>query len=230
MQHNEADQTLAVERYLLGDMDPTEIEQFEEHLFTCPECAESVKAGAVFVENARDVFREPAAQAERESPRQTLAWKPIPWWRRLLVPSWVPALVALALLCVAGYQRFVVIPGLRTQLAEVTAPQPLVSFALHAVSRGAPQSVVVPAGATFFSLYFDVAVENASGYSCVILDTSGSVKYSEHLPAPRSEAGGTLNLLVGRSGLPAGDYTLVVSAGSPGAAQIGRYPFHLAYQ
>ena len=67
MQHTEADQNLAVERYLLGEMTTSEMEQFEEHLFLCPECAESVKTGATFVENARAVFKEPAPQAARES-------------------------------------------------------------------------------------------------------------------------------------------------------------------
>src|ERR1017187_1403911 len=72
MQHKEADQTLAVERYLLGDMTAAEVEQFEEHLFLCPECAESVKTGAIFVDNASAVFKEPATQAGTESMRQAI--------------------------------------------------------------------------------------------------------------------------------------------------------------
>lgn len=229
MQHKEADQTLAVERYLLGDMTPSEVEQFEEHLFLCPECAESVKTGAVFVENARAVFAEPAAQAERETAGQTVKWKPAPWWKRFMLPSWAPALAALALLCIAGYQQLVVIRGLRTQVAELAEPQPLTSFALHATSRGAQQEIVVPAGAHFINLYFDVAVESASGYSCAILDGSGSVRFAEHVRQPKPEAGGTLSLLIGRAGLPAGDYTLVVSVESPRPTEIGRYPFKIEY-
>lgn len=230
MQHTEADENLAVERYLLGEMTTSEMEQFEEHLFLCPECAESVKTGATFVENARAVFREPAPQAARESTRQTIKSKPESWWRMFLVPSFAPALAALALLCVAGYQHLVVIRGLRAQLAEVTAPQPLASLALHAVSRGAEQTIAVPSDVHFIDLYFDVVAESASGYSCAVLDGSGSIKLTEHLPPPRSDAGGTLHLLIGRSRLPAGDYTLVVSAGTPGGGEIGRYPFKVEYQ
>jgi hypothetical protein len=229
MEHLEADQTLAVERYLLGDMTATEVEQFEEHLFICPECADSVQSGAVFVENARVVFKEPTVQPEREPIRPTLKWKQTPWWKRFMAPAFAPALAALALLCVAGYQQLVVIPGLRAQLAEVTAPQLLPSFALHAASRGAQQAIVVPADAHFFNLYFDVAVESASGYSCAILDASGSVRFKEHLSLPRPEAGGTLNLLIGRSKLRAGDYTLVVATESPRVVEIGRYPFKVEY-
>lgn len=89
---------------------------------------------------------------------------------------------------------------------------------------------MLPAGARFFDLYFDVAVENASGYSCDIQDGSGSIKFTEHLPSPRPEAGGTIHLLIGRSMLPAGDYTLIVSAGSPRTAEIGRYPFKVEFK
>ena len=229
MQHTEADQTLAVERYLLGDMTPSEMERFEEHLFLCPECAESVKTGAVFFENARAVFKEPAMQAGPELIRQPIRSKPKSWWKMFMAPAFAPALAALVLLCVAGYQHLVVIRGLRTQLAEVTAPQPLASFALHAVARGAQQTIVVPADAHFIDLYFDVVEESASGYSCAVLDGSGSIKFTKHLPPPRSEAGATMNLLIGRSSLPAGDYTLVVRDGSSNGREIGRYPFKIQY-
>ncbi len=230
MEHKEADQTLAVERYLLGDMTASELAQFEEHLFICQDCAESVQTGAVFVENARAVFEEPNAQTGREPIRRTIKWQQTPWWKRFMAPAFAPALAALAMLCVAGYQQLVVIPGLRAQLAAVTTPQLLPSFALHAASRGGQQAIVVPPGAHFFDLYFDVAVESASGYSCAILDASGSVRFTEHMSQPRPETGGTINLLIGRSRLRAGDYTLVVSTESPRVVEIGRYPFRVEYQ
>ncbi len=230
MEHHEMEQALAVERYLLGDMTTAEVAQFEEHMFICPECAEAVKTGVVFVENARAVFREPLPDPGREATAKTVRWKPTPWWKRLLAPAFLPALAALALVCLAGYQQLVVIRGLRTQLAEATAPQSLASFALHAVSRSALQSIVVPANARFFSLYFDVAQESASGYSCSILDGAGSVKFTEHLLPAKPETGGVLTLLIGRSGLPEGNYTLVVGVGSPQATEIGRYPFKIEYQ
>ena len=230
MQHTDVDQTLAVERYLLGDMTTNEVAQFEEHMFICPDCAEAVKTGVVFVENARAVFREPLSPAGRKSTARTVRWKPRPWWKKLLAPAFLPALAALALVCLAGYQEFVVIRGLRTRLAEATAPQPLASFALHAMSRSAPQSIVVPANVRFFSLYFDVAQESASGYSCSILDGAGSVKFTERLLPARPETGGVLTLLIGRSGLPQGNYTLVVSGDSPQATEIGRYPFKIEYR
>jgi hypothetical protein len=230
MQHTQADQNLAVERYLLGEMTASEVEEFEEHFFLCPECAEAVKTGATFVDNARAVFKEPSPQAAKEATRRTMKVKPASWWKTFWAPSFAPALAAVLLLCVAGYQHLVVIRGLRAQLAEVTAPQPLASFALHAVSRGSQQAIAVPSDVHFIDLYFDVVAESASGYSCAVLDGSGSIKSTEHLPPPQSGAGATLHLLIGRSRLSAGDYTLVVSAGSPGGGEIGRYPFKVEYQ
>jgi hypothetical protein len=230
MQHQEADQTLAVERYLLGDMTPSEVDQFEEHLFLCPKCAASVKTGTVFIENTRAVFKEPDLRAETETTRQPLERKPTPWWKGFMAPAFAPAVAALALLCVAGYQRLVVIQGLRAQLAAFTEPQLLPSFPLHAASRGSQQTIVVPARARFFNLYFDVAEESPSGYSCEVLDGLGSVRFKEQLVPSKSPGGGTMNLLVGRSRLPAGDYTLVVAAESPRAVEIGRYPFKIEFQ
>ena len=230
MHHKSANETFAVERYLLGDMTASELEEFEDHLFTCPECAESVQTGVAFVDNARAVLDEPAAHRAKESAPRTLSWKPAPWWKRFMVPALAPALAALALLCVAGYQRLVVIPGLRAQLAAATAPQLLPSFALHAASRGEPAVIEVPADARFFSLYFDVPAESASGYLCTILDASSSVRFTAYLSPLKVEAGGTMNLLLGRSSLEAGDYLLVVSAGSPHPSELGRYSFKVIYK
>ncbi len=36
------------ERYLLGELSAEEREKFEEHYFSCQQCADSVMAGATF--------------------------------------------------------------------------------------------------------------------------------------------------------------------------------------
>jgi pyocin large subunit-like protein len=58
MRHSDADRTMATERYLLGEMTNPELDDFEEHMFVCLECAEAVRTGAEFTENARAIFRE----------------------------------------------------------------------------------------------------------------------------------------------------------------------------
>ncbi len=53
MDHNEAIQLQAAEKYVLGEFPPSLRDQFEEHYFECQECALDVKAAAGFVDNAR---------------------------------------------------------------------------------------------------------------------------------------------------------------------------------
>ena len=57
MDHNEALQLQAAEKYVLGELSPPLRDEFEEHFFECQECALDVKAAAGFVDNARAVWR-----------------------------------------------------------------------------------------------------------------------------------------------------------------------------
>jgi hypothetical protein len=43
MEHDEAVETMAAERYILNDMAPEESDAFESHFSECPECAEDVR-------------------------------------------------------------------------------------------------------------------------------------------------------------------------------------------
>jgi anti-sigma factor RsiW len=56
MDHNEALQLQAAEKYVLGELSQSLRDKFEEHFFECPECALDVKAVAGFVDNARAVW------------------------------------------------------------------------------------------------------------------------------------------------------------------------------
>ena len=226
MQHSDSDRTQAPERYLLGEMSAFERDEFEEHLFSCAECAESVKTGAAFVENARAVFREGAVRCRTEQAKERVG-KTVPWWKRYRFPVLAPTFAVLALGCLAGYQRFVLIPDLRSQLAQAIEPQPLLSFALHAASRGEPTVIDLPTRGRFVSIYFDVATLSPSGYSCEIRSTTGSVRLAIQVPQPKP--GEAVNLLIERSQLPAGDYLLIVRAALPDTREIGQYSFRVEH-
>src|SRR5689334_5985411 len=124
MQHEEAVETLASERYLLGEMNDAERDSFEEHFFSCAVCAEDVRAGATL----RDGVRVGLA---RVAPTRRAAWRPavaIPW----------AAAATLAL--VVGYQSMEKSPSGSLS----TAPLPLAPATLRASTRG--QEVAVRPG------------------------------------------------------------------------------------
>ena len=70
MDHTEAVDSQAVEKYVLREMTEKEALAFEQHFFTCKECADDVTAESVFVDTARDVFADTkpkASEAERRA-------------------------------------------------------------------------------------------------------------------------------------------------------------------
>ena len=120
MDHNRAVELQAVERYLLGELAPEERDSFEEHFFTCEECALHVRHSARFRANARGVLQE-IGQEVRE-PRR-------PGW--LSWTSLVPIAASVVLLGVVAYQNAVVLPALR-------APRALgAALTLDGATRGA---------------------------------------------------------------------------------------------
>jgi Putative zinc-finger len=222
MQHTDVDR-MAVDRYLLGEMSAAEREEFEQHIFVCRECAEEVKSGAEFFDNARAVFQDEASEMPGRAEAATGRLRR--WWDRFTLPVLAPAFAALLLLCLAGYQRLIVIPGLQQQLAQANSPQAIPVFALPSVTRGAEPEIKAPPSSRF-GIYFDVATPSSSGYSCEFQDASGAVRLA--VPAwPTPE--GTIYLELPGSQFRAGEYTLVVRTKGAGSREVGQYPFKLEY-
>src|SRR5262252_5269488 len=109
MNHREAVETLALERYLLDEMADQERDAFEEHFFSCAECAEDARAGGAM----RDAVAAgmATAAAAKMSPAARLLTMPAP--RRRLSSIVVPWAAAASLALVAGYQAFIAVPALR---------------------------------------------------------------------------------------------------------------------
>lgn len=94
MTHDQAASTHAAERYLLEELPELERHAFEEHFFSCADCAEDVRAGERMQAAVRDAGQgQPLAFQPRRDRRWTVA---LPW----------AAAASLAL--VAGYQSAVV--------------------------------------------------------------------------------------------------------------------------
>ncbi len=228
MNHAEAADTGAVERYLLGQLSASESEEFERHFFDCSKCARDLRAAAAFEENARAVFLEerPKEVPSGEEMSDLAEARPSVWawlWRR---PWAVAPVVATAVLaCAVAYQMFIVIPGLRRQLSEALAPQAVTSNVLPPISRGESRALEVPSGGRFYAIYMDPAWgESFASYVCTVQDESGATKFSVRLPAP--PVGKPIQILMARSLLPSGRYAVVISNaaedGKP-QAELARY-------
>jgi anti-sigma factor RsiW len=78
MDHKDAVRLKITEKYLLNELDPDQLDQFEEHLFDCPECALDIRAAAMFLEQSKNVLAEANRPApvvdERSSSKDWFAW------------------------------------------------------------------------------------------------------------------------------------------------------------
>jgi hypothetical protein len=214
MDHTEAVKGGFVEQYLLGDLKPAQRDQFEEHFFDCPICAEDVRTGAVFVDNARSVLRsEEATQPARG------------YFSSFGVPFQSAAFGAVAMLAILSYQNIVTIPHLKAGSAGVRIPEVLPAVSLVGLgSRAASQSVVAPVSKDF-ELELEIpGGPDFTGYICEIRGAEGAVRIS--LPISPDQAKDTVRMAIPGNELGVGKYQIVVSgnkAGQP-AQELTRYP------
>jgi hypothetical protein len=230
MDHSEAKRLKAAEKYLLGELSAELRDQYEDHFFSCTDCAQDVHAGAAFIDNARDVW----SAGTVDSVAQPEKVRASSWWARLLRPAFaVPALALLLL--VAGYQNAVTIPRLMTALSQSEAPQTLPSFSLIAQNSrgGAPLSITVSADKPF-SLFVDIPPHSQfASYICEFQTESGAAEFSLNVSA--QEAKQTVQLLIPTGRLAAGKHVLIVRGlGSPEKSDadnmgVARYSFYLEY-
>src|SRR5271169_1740829 len=185
MDHMDAEQLKAVERYMLGDLSVSEVEDFERHFFDCPQCSEELRTLTILQDNARAVFVEPVPSPIVAS----LPAVPAPpgakagWWRDLKGLLWLrpsvaaPAFALLVVALFAGYETGVRRPGMGIQ--------PISAYPLYAASRGEETVISPPPGSEFYSLYMDRTWErDFPSYKAVLQDDPGAAeRYSMSLTA-----------------------------------------------
>lgn len=225
MDHDFAVTSRAVERYLLQEMEEAERDAFETHYFTCPMCAEDLKAADVLVQNAASIFAgglNPASEALEDTARKPRGgW--FSWWPPVLGhPAFVMTLAALAIVpWVTG------VPGRRAGSAA-EMPQAVPAAFLRAESRG--DAVKLHAlGAGQVLLVLDVnAPEGVRQLNAVLRNTAKGK--DEVFPVPVPSAGESLHILVPGASLPRGEYMLLLMApasGSTPEVEVGRYRFEV---
>jgi hypothetical protein len=227
MDHIEAVNHQAVERYLLGQMPEAEIDAFEKHFFECGTCAEEVESGVLFQENTRAAFPPIPKQAPAAKPNW-LSNRLSQWWSSPAFAA--PALAAGLLAVTTIYQAGFVIPALRQQIAQAHAPQSLLAFALRSGTRGEASQqnrITVPAATTSFLIDLDLTDTSFPSYRCDLYSDSGTALFSIDSPAPPLDS--PLNLLIPVTRLKPGVYTLKVRGmrGSLPGPEIAHYTFML---
>jgi hypothetical protein len=221
MDHNEALQSQACEKYLLGDLSPAQRDAFEDHYFSCTECAIQLRSAADFLGTSREILAaSPVPQVKSDA-------APVPrrWFSWLLQPAFaVPAFAILLL--VIGYQNFVTIPAYKQSAAPRVLPMHSLITA-NTLGDGELNFTVLPNQP--FGLYVDAPYDPAySTYLLTLLSPSGAITPLRSLSAAEAQKTQIIAINPGRQ---AGKYTIVVSglasstADSSSAKELARLQF-----
>ena len=222
MDHNQAVRLKATERYLLNELDTDELEQFEEHLFDCQECALDLRAAATFLEQSKTILSETVESTSRLAKPATA---PRRWaWLR---PAFVLPVLALLVIAV-GYETFVEIPALQ-QASTKAAILPYATITVATRSANTPVVHAAP-GQPFVLLVNIPAEARFSSYVVDLYDPAGRIQWS--LPISAEAANDTIPVRIPALREP-GNYALSVRGvgqSSTDLTEIGKQPFELRFQ
>ena len=223
MDHHQAVKSQVCEKYLLGELSPELRDAYEEHYFSCAECAMQLRSAAELIGAGQQILaRTPAIGAKVHG-----APKPGGWFKWLQPAIAIPVFASLLLL--VGYQNFVTIPHLK----QAVSPRVLPMFSLiSANTRGetAPEFVTrpdeplglyvdVPADATYST--YDIRLEDPNGKTIPLR----SLSYAE---AQKTQ------VFVVNPGKTAGRYSLIIfgrakSEQGTAATELARLQFTVVF-
>ncbi|MGO9433661.1 MAG: anti-sigma factor family protein [Terracidiphilus sp.] len=213
MNHREAVEQMATERYLLDEFAPEDREAFEEHLFDCPECAFDLRVGNAFVHAAKAQLPETverpigagaAALTSKAKPSFWLVW---------MRPAFVAPAFA-ALLAVVVFQNSVTFPALRD---AATQPRLVQLTHLRPATRGGSHLALTADRTHGVALQLDLPVESgestAISYSIDLRDAQGKPVWTSSMSAGsgQSDADQQLSLFLPGAKLSSGTYSLDIT-------------------
>lgn len=205
----------AAERYLLNELNDNERDAFEDHYFTCAECAEDVKSGTQMQDGVRaGMLAAPATSSKVvsiESRRRSTFQVVLPW------------AVAASMALVAGYQAVWIVPGARQDAMQAGAAVPQL---LKPASRG-ELTTVTANGAGLIALALDLnsAAEAGTALTYDLRTVDGQSVVSGAVTAPPAGTPLLLVIPAARFASP-GAYALAIRDG--GNAPIADYRFAVA--
>ena len=206
MDHSDVIRLQAAEKYVLGELSPQLRDEYEDHYFTCQECAVELKTTAAFVDGSRTILC-----AEKLAPSRVPEAAPaIGGWFRWFRPAFAVPVFA-ALLLVIGYQNTLTIPGLKQAASRAETAKVVRSFSLLAVgARGETSLKVAIRANEDFGLDFDIPPGNSTGgYICQIRDEAGRSRFTP-LHVSAEEANRTVHVNIPGGSLSPGRYNLVI--------------------
>jgi len=221
MDHDSAVNSQACEKYLLGELSAELREAYEEHYFSCAECAAQLRLASEFVAASQQILAKapvPAVEPAYVRPsRRSFSW---------LNPVFAIPAFALLLLFL-GYQNFVTIP----QLKESVTPHVLHMFSLFPANTRGDQALLfsVTPGEPF-GLYVDVPAD--SSFSSYFLRLEGPQGFSAPLRSLTAEEAQKTQVITIHPGKRAGKYAIVVSGVSKpgaGAKELARLQFTVEF-
>jgi hypothetical protein len=191
MNHNEAQQSNAVARYILNEMRDDERGQFEEHYFSCRECGADVLAGERLAANGRALVREEAV---------------LPFVARRSLTQWIP-LASAAMLVVISTSMFI-----QSRSRPAPTMHPSLELASETFITGETRSEAEPPITLHANTSNNVLIVAMKAewdfprYEFELRKTDGKVDLVEQMTAEQAKDQVTL---LPRS-LPAGSYVLAI--------------------
>jgi hypothetical protein len=224
MDHDLAVKSQACEKYLLGELSPELRGAYEEHYFSCAECATELRITAEVISAGQQIFAETPAPVVLERAVPELGS-----WSRWLRPAFAIPVLA-GLLLVVGYQNLVIIP----RLEESQPPRLLPMFSLIAANtRGERTPEFVARPDELIGLYVDVPADPAySAYDIRLQDPTG--KTTPVRSISYAEAQKTQVVIVNPDTRP-GNYVLVISGraasgeATAAAKELARLQFEIEF-
>lgn len=236
MDHDQAVQLMAVERYLLDEMASELRDEFEEHLFDCAECTVDLRAGSAFIREAKLQLPEMVASSPALRPAPPVRPSPAPHsksvdWFAWLRPAFAVPVFA-AMLAVIAYQNIDTIPSLR---ASSSSPRLVPWVSYHTGTRGAAR-LDVPAdrrqgAVVVIELSQEIPYAN---YVFDLYDLQGKRTWTETVSGSGQAGNGTgmFSLMIPGAKLEQGNYTLVISGVTAQGArtEIDRHIFDIHFE
>jgi hypothetical protein len=203
MDHTKAEKMQAAERYALNELTIEEREAFEDHYFSCEECANAVRTYTVLEVHAEAIAKEESSRPSNAGRVVAIARPARPVWR-----EWLTAAAAVLLLGLNGFQY----------LAS-TRPGPMEFAVLRPLSRGETETTLVHTNGNLVDLELN-APKNGVAYEVTVL--KGGSSTGDKFAAPSKY--GLLH--VKWPGGKLGDYQLEVRDPQDSSAKPDVYSLH----